>query len=48
MTGRGNGSGVLEVTDSGAVRTLALNRPERCNALDGELLVGNGDLAAFS
>jgi len=38
VTGRGNGSGALEVTDSGAVRTLALNRPERRNALDGELL----------
>jgi 2-(1,2-epoxy-1,2-dihydrophenyl)acetyl-CoA isomerase len=28
----------LEVTDRGAVRTLAFNRPERRNALDGELL----------
>jgi 2-(1,2-epoxy-1,2-dihydrophenyl)acetyl-CoA isomerase len=29
---------VLEVSDSEAVRTLALNRPERRNALDEELL----------
>ena len=28
----------LEVTDRGAVRTLAFNRPERRNALDAELL----------
>jgi 2-(1,2-epoxy-1,2-dihydrophenyl)acetyl-CoA isomerase len=28
----------LEVTDRGPVRTLALNRPERRNALDAELL----------
>jgi len=28
----------LEVTDRGAVRTLVLNRPERRNALDAELL----------
>jgi 2-(1,2-epoxy-1,2-dihydrophenyl)acetyl-CoA isomerase len=35
VTGRG---GSLEVVDRGAVRTLALNRPERRNALDEELL----------
>jgi len=28
----------LEITDQGGVRTLALNRPERRNALDAELL----------
>lgn len=28
----------LEITDRGAVRTLAFNRPERRNALDEELL----------
>ena len=28
----------LQITDQGGVRTLALNRPERRNALDAELL----------
>ena len=35
MTGRPDS---LEVTDRGPVRTLVLNRPERRNALDAELL----------